>query len=114
MINIEFGDELLTQVEAIAELPLPDNTRTKNIKFDAKGTPHVMVRDEDGKLLHDYPISESKWKSAQDSIQTVNTKNEELALLQRQNKTANIIQSILLIGLGIMIILTVVIISVLL
>ena len=111
MINLEFGDEILSQVETIAEKPLPDGTSSKDIKFDAKGTPHIMARDGEGKLLHDYPITESKWSSEGDSLQTANIKNEELALLIKQNKTANMWWSFLLAGVGILIFLTVIVMS---
>ena len=55
MIDIELGDDLLNQVE-VTNGPLPENTKTKNLKFDAKGTLHMMCRNDDGKLLKDISV----------------------------------------------------------
>lgn len=51
MIDLEL-DEILLELDGI-----PENTKTKPLAFDAKGTPVVRCRDEEGKLLKDIRIS---------------------------------------------------------
>lgn len=58
MVEIELGDDLMSQVELTGG-KLPDDVKSKELKFDAKGTPHVMYRNDDGKLLKDTPIKQS-------------------------------------------------------
>jgi hypothetical protein len=55
MIDIELGNDILKQVE-VDNGPLPENRESDSIKFDAKGTLHLMCRDTDGKLLKDVPV----------------------------------------------------------
>lgn len=59
-VQLEFGDELMRQIGVVSALP--DNMDSKDIKFDAKGSVHVMCRDGDGKLLKDVPINDKLCK----------------------------------------------------
>jgi hypothetical protein len=63
MVNVELGEDLLNQVE-ITNGSLPDNTSSRDLKFDGKGTLHMMCRDLDGKLLKDVPIKEIQQKQS--------------------------------------------------
>lgn len=54
MIDVQLNESLLRQVEVI-EGPLPEDTN-KTIDFDAKGSVHVMCRNQDGKLIKDIPV----------------------------------------------------------
>lgn len=62
-IQVVLGDELLTQA-GISEIR-PEGTADESIKFDAKGSLHVMCRDADGKLLKDIPIKETATSNTQ-------------------------------------------------
>lgn len=55
MINVELGDEMLTQIEALSGAPT-EEYNSRSLKFDGKGTMHVMYRDGDDKLVHDTAI----------------------------------------------------------
>lgn len=55
MVNLELGDEMLAQIEALSGAP-SEKAHTTTLKFDGKGTPHIMYRDGDDKLIHDTAI----------------------------------------------------------
>ena len=55
-VTIELGDDIMRQA-GLSELRPADATQA-SVKFDAKGTLHVMCRDSDDKLLKDLPVKE--------------------------------------------------------
>lgn len=55
MVNVELGDEMITQIEALSGAP-SEEYHSRSLKFDGKGTMHVMYRDGDDKLVHDTAI----------------------------------------------------------
>lgn len=57
MVDIELGEDLMAQVELTGG-KLPDDVKSKQLKFDDRGTPHVIYRNDDGKLLKDTPIKQ--------------------------------------------------------
>lgn len=57
-VTIELGDDIMRQA-GLSELRPADATQA-SVKFDAKGTLHVMCRDGDDKLLKDLPVTEVK------------------------------------------------------
>lgn len=57
-MEVKFSDELAQQINTLSGVVSPDNTVSESIDFDAKGTVHVMRRNQDGKLLQDVPIKE--------------------------------------------------------
>lgn len=91
-VEISLGDDLMAQVELTGG-KLPDDVSSKSLKFDAKGTPHVMYRDEDGKLLKDTPIRssaiiEEKFSATQEVLQEATKLHEDNS---RMYKKTNII-----------------------
>ena len=58
MVDIELGEDLMAQVELTGG-KLPDDVKSKEVKFDDRGTPHVIYRNDDGKFLKDIPIKQS-------------------------------------------------------
>lgn len=59
--EVKLGDDLLRQIN-LTSGGSPDGTTDESIKFDAKGTLHVMCRNDDGKLLKDIPVKEVDYK----------------------------------------------------
>lgn len=57
-VTIELGDDIMRQA-GLSELRPADATQA-SVKFDAKGTLHVMCHDDDDKLLKDLPVTEVK------------------------------------------------------
>lgn len=55
MVKLEFGDDMLKQVEALSGAPT-ETAHDRSIEFDDKGTLHLQYRDGDDKLLHDTSI----------------------------------------------------------
>lgn len=94
MIDIELGEELLRQTGSIIE---PEGTESKSLKFDAKGTPHILYRDGDGKLLKDTPIkpnsvNEEKVNSTKEMYEEIGEmKEENLRLVHHNRITAGVI-----------------------
>lgn len=76
-MDFELSPELL---KAIAPDANPKNTQ---IKFDDKGTLHVLERGNDGKLLKDYALKHTEEKIKQEQG---NSKKEELLLKKEDNK----------------------------
>ena len=55
MVKLELGEDLLAQVEALSGAP-SEKAHSTSLKFDDKGTVHVMYRDGDDKLMQDTAI----------------------------------------------------------
>lgn len=94
MIDVELGEDLLNQVE-VTNGPLPEDTRSKNIKFDAKGSLHVMCRDDDGKLLKDVPVKTTEQKSNYNDeiMREYSEQHEEFVV---KNKRTNLLLCLLI------------------
>lgn len=70
MVEPVLGDELLTQVQRFSGVDLYEESTSTSIKFDDKGSLHLMKRDSDGKLLNDIPIKDIKYEpSYKDEVQ---------------------------------------------
>ena len=52
MTDMQLGEDLLKQIEVVRGLPDKPYSQTQ-VKFDAKGTLHVLYREDDGKLIRD-------------------------------------------------------------
>lgn len=76
-MDFELSPELL---QAIAPNVRPEDAQ---IKFDAKGTLHVLERGSNGQLKHDYAL-----KHVEETIQREqgNSKHEDLLLKKQDNK----------------------------
>jgi hypothetical protein len=99
MIDIELGDDLLNQVE-VTNGPLPEDTKTKNLKFDAKGTLHMMCRDDDGKLLKDISVRnvERAPSYSDEVMREYKTEHEELT---KKNHRFNLVFNIIVIAIAV-------------
>jgi hypothetical protein len=93
MIDIELGEDLLNQVE-VTNGPLPEDTKSKNIKFDAKGSLHMMCRDNDGKLLKDVPVKTTEQKASY-SDELMREYSEQHEAFVAQNKKTNLLLCLL-------------------
>ena len=80
MVDIELGEDLLRQTGSISE---PEGTESKSLKFDAKGTPHILYRDNDGKLLRDTPIKPNKVN--EEKINSTKEMYEEIGEIKEEN-----------------------------
>jgi len=60
MVNMELGEDLIKQLEVTSSTNLINEDSTNQVKFDAKGTLHIMNHDSNGKLLKDIPVKEIK------------------------------------------------------
>lgn len=83
-MEVKFSDELLEQIDNLSGVVSPENTATRLIDFDEKGTVHIMSRDGEGKLLQDVPIKEIKPGSEEDSL--YNAAVEEWRKKQEHNE----------------------------
>lgn len=86
-ISIEFGDDIMQQA-GFNQLRPADSAEAK-IKFDAKGSVHVMCRNEDGKLLKDIPVKELAAENT--SIEDYYERMNELDALRRANAGSKLI-----------------------
>lgn len=95
-MTIELGEDIMSQV-GLSELRPLDATQA-NIKFDAKGTLHVMCRNQDDKLLKDIPIKETTTEV--NPVREYFDKLDELEKAKEGRKTSMLI--LYLFGLGVM------------
>ena len=56
IMGIELGDDLMRQA-GLSQLK-PEDTTMSSLKFDAKGSVHVMCRNGDDKLLKDLTVKD--------------------------------------------------------
>lgn len=90
MVDFVLGDELIKQVETLAQCNITEPNTQNQLKFDAKGTLHVMHRDMDGKLLKDIPVKSDVELSndSQERLDECNGIREEIV---RQNIKMNVV-----------------------
>lgn len=101
MIDIELGDDLLSQVE-VTNGPLPEDTKTKNIKFDAKGTLHMMCRDDDGKLLKDVSVRNVNTRT-NDHNAIMREYMAEHEVLAKKNKRFNLLFNVIIVAIAVVV-----------
>lgn len=85
MMNVELGDDLMRQA-GLSQLQ-PEDTTMSSLKFDAKGSVHVMCRNGDDKLLKDLTV-----KDITSPDVTVDSKydySQEIEELRESRKKAN-------------------------
>ena len=63
MLDVELSDDMVRQIEAISGKP-EGELRDPSLKFDGKGSLHLMYHDDDGKLKHDTKIETMEVKSS--------------------------------------------------
>lgn len=86
MLQVDLSDEILSQIGA-GSIDSPN----RFIKFDAKGTVHVMYRDEDGKLVKDLPVSETGLAVAkQEASKEEQFLNTDISTLKNKNRILRI------------------------
>lgn len=108
MTEIEIDEELIKQAEA-SNQKLPAEYKSKQVKFDDKGTLHLLYRDEDGKLLGD-TIVESNYHKESNAPYDENTLNK-INELKEYNKSIRVFTVVLFIILFILIISTIFVIN---
>lgn len=96
-MQVELGDDLLRQVGI--ESSLPEGSEIKQLKFDAKGTAHVLVRNGDEKLIKDIPIVESPTIVSEPNFETevLREYNELKSKNEKDNHVATIVIAILMV-----------------
>lgn len=55
MVEVEFGEPMIKQIEAISGKP-DGSLKDPLLKFDDKGSVHLMYHDDEGELKHDTKI----------------------------------------------------------
>lgn len=104
MTEIMLSDDLINQLEVTSGDKLPSDASRQEIKFDAKGTLHMMCRNDDGKLIKDYPVKNTPENiitpSYYNEVKSDYNKQHEEFL--KQNRKSNTILSILVITLGLL------------
>lgn len=63
MVELGLDESIVRELENLSN-DVPGEATNKTLKFDAKGTPHLMYRDEEGKLLGNVPIKEVSVKTS--------------------------------------------------
>lgn len=96
MVEMNLDDSVIRQ------LGVEPNERTY-VEFDAKGTLHVMERDDEGALIKDSPITEKSSPAASSDYQEI---LEEYENMQRKNKNSVTVFNSVLVGLVVALILT--------
>lgn len=104
MIDIQLDDSIVKHLESINGKP--ENASSNSLKFDAKGTPHVLYRNEEGKLLQDTVIKSSPKLDEQQSYEA--DLRMDLEKLRRENYEyrGRKVNKLLLFGFGVMLLLT--------
>lgn len=108
-VTLELGDDIMRQT-GLSELRPVDATQA-SVKFDGKGTLHVMCRDGDDKLLKDLPVTEVKNETQ--PYTDYFDKLDELEKLRSRNKIGMLFAYLFAFGIILMIVLTFVMIHIL-
>lgn len=91
MVDVTLGEDLIKQLE-ITNTDVPIDAASKTLKFDAKGTPHLMYRDGEGKLLGNIPVKELHMENSyRDELRRDIAEYEEKRTGNRTNKMFNFI-----------------------
>lgn len=93
-MDFELSPELL---EVIAPNVKPEDAQ---IKFDDKGTLHVLERGNNGELIHDYALQHIEEKIQQEQG---NSKNEDLLIKKQDNKESSYLYCGILLSFALMI-----------
>lgn len=97
MVDVTLGDDLIKQIESMSK-DVPEGASEKTLKFDAKGTPHLMYRDGEGKLLGNIPVKEvSITPSYQDELRRDIAEYEAKRTGNRTNKIIGLIGATLVV-----------------
>lgn len=90
MVQLQLDESVLAQMGV---QPTTDNTKHQ-IEFDAKGTAHLMFRDEEGALKKDSPLNEKVTIKPNSDVAEI---RDEINALQKSNKRLSSIFELLVI-----------------
>lgn len=99
MINIELSDSLQRDLTEMMGHNVKDDVRERHLKFDDRGTLHVLGYDEEGKRIDDLAVRETKFHAVERAFSTESF--EEAKAKTAQTKQVATIANVLLIVVGI-------------
>ena len=101
MVEPMLGDELLEQIQSTSGVDLKEESTSASLKFDDKGSLHILKRDADGKLLEDIPVKEITYEPSHgDELRRDYLEAKEASRHQRSIVKALVYGTYILIGLG--------------
>ena len=104
--RVELGDEIMNLAGILVNQP--EDTTDSSVKFDTKGSLHIMCRNEDGKLLKDIPINNELKKLNNDDYNSILT---EVDAIKKSNKRSRIVFNSIVAGITILLLLCLVVLS---
>ena len=104
--RIELGDEIMSL--AGISVNQPEDTTDSSVKFDTKGSLHVMCRNDDGKLLKDILINNELKKLNNDDYNSILA---DVDAIKKSNKRSRIMFNTIVSGITILLLLCLTILS---
>lgn len=92
-MDIKLGEDLMNQA-GLTQLQ-PEDTTMSILKFDARGSVHVMCRDDEEKLLKDLTVKDMVQTST--VFEQNDDYTEELEAIRKSNRKVSIIASVVII-----------------
>lgn len=112
MVEVQLGEDLVSQVELLYGKDIPVEASSTNLKIDSAGNLNLQYRNDDGKLLKNVAMTDDFAKRGLQESNMVDLR-DEIEQRRKDIKRLNTISSAIFIGLGVLSLLAVGIIVVL-